>query len=81
MGTEAEADAEVVAPLLDAVASASEFFGGAAELEDGEGFLDDCLLGKGASEPSLGDAVAVGGREGLPVLAAAGWDLGAIACV
>lgn len=45
--------------------------GGAPEVDDGEGFLD-CLFGVGASEPSLGDVVVVGGRLGLSVVAAAG---------
>lgn len=72
---------EVEAPLPAAMASASESLGGAPEFEDGEVFLDGCLLGKSASEPSLGDAVVVGGSEGLSVLAAPGWVLGAMACV
>lgn len=72
---------EVEAPFPEAITSASEFVGGAPEFEDGEVFLDGCLLGKRASESSLGDAVAVGGRDGLSVPAAAGWVLGAMACV
>lgn len=63
------------------IVSTSEFFGGAPEFEDGDAFLDGCLLVPSASEPSLGDAAAVGGRDGLPVLAAVGCDLGAMACV
>lgn len=61
--------------------STSEFFGGAPEFEVGDVFLDCCLLATGASEPSLGDSVAVGGRDGLSVLAAVGCDLGAMVCV
>lgn len=66
--------------MPDGNASESSFLDGLPGFDEGEEFLD-CWLGVGTSEPSLDDAAVVFGRAGLSILAAAVWDLGAMADV